>query len=193
MNILCSYKKNWNEKTFYVAGVKKKIPDVPKWLCTLYFFVFYTGHTKCLFDAKLFRMDRHFHTNIQKFCLEFFDILKCVKNAFYTTGSSTPVSQNIMSKKPFMKQAYWKWYTTIKGGFFLTCIKGMYRHINNLNAVIRTNEGICWYLNYLHTLFIENMDSVSYTLSVTNKNSMQLCDLVTVATLVVRIKHWSYH
>ena len=99
MNILCSYKKYRDEKTFFVAGVKKT--NLRRSKITLYvtfFCLFYTSHTKCLFNAKLFfAWIDIFHRNIRNFCLIFFNILKCVKNAFCTTGSSTPVSQNIMS------------------------------------------------------------------------------------------------
>ena len=57
---------------------------------------------RCVFFARI----DIFHMITRNFCLNFFDILKCVQNLLCTTGSSTPVSQNIMSHKNF----YLKWY-----------------------------------------------------------------------------------
>ena len=98
MNILCSYENNPDEKTFFAAGVKKtNLRRSKMTLYVIFFCLFYTGHIKCLFDAIFFARIDIFHMNIRNFCLYIFSILKCVKNVFRTTGSSTPVSQNIMS------------------------------------------------------------------------------------------------
>ena len=98
MNILCSYKKNRDEKIFFVAGVKKTNLRRSKMTLYLTFFVFSIPVAQKVFSIRFFfaRIDI-FYMNIQKFCLEFFEILKYIKNAFCTTGSSAPVSQNIMS------------------------------------------------------------------------------------------------
>ena len=73
MNILCPYKKNRDEKTFFVTDVKKKNLRRSKMSLSVTFIcLFYTGHIKCLFDAKLFCTDRYFSYEHPKNLFEFF-------------------------------------------------------------------------------------------------------------------------
>ena len=51
----------WDEKTFFMAGVKKENLHRFKMILYVTFFCLsYTGRMKYLFDAKLFCTDRHF-------------------------------------------------------------------------------------------------------------------------------------
>ena len=73
MNILCLYKEYWDEKTFYMAGIKKTDLHCSKMILYITFVcIFYTGHTKCLFDANFFCTDRHFSYEHPKLLFEFF-------------------------------------------------------------------------------------------------------------------------
>ena len=61
------------------------------------FLSFSIGHTKYFLMENFFEWIDFFHMNTRNFCLNFFNILKYVKNAFCIMGSSAPMSQNIMS------------------------------------------------------------------------------------------------
>ena len=88
MNILYSYGKNRDEKTFFVAGIKKTKKNVTyKVIFEHREFVFFIPATQNVFSIRNFfaRIDI-FHMNTRNFCLNFFDITKYVlHNGFIYT------------------------------------------------------------------------------------------------------------
>ena len=65
--------KNQDEKTFFCGWRKKdKSSAFQNDFVRIFFCLFYTVHTKCLFDSNFFAQIEIFHMNTKNFYLNFF-------------------------------------------------------------------------------------------------------------------------